>query len=289
MKFGVVLPNYGAETSRQVLVDTTCRAESLGFDSAWLTDHLALPEAEAGAYARIFETISALGYLAGMTTRIRLGISALVLPQRSPVEIARQIATIDQLSGGRLMLAAGVSWSAGEYAALGQSFANRGRRMDEALQVLRILWSGQRLVSFTGKFYNFDQLVFEPGPAQPGGPPLWIAGNSAAALDRAVRLGDGWHPNARTPEKLKAELGTVRDRLAGKPFTVCLRIRLQFGAASGPELPLAGTPVEIASQLEAYHSAGMDYAVLHFLAGSQGEREQAMRRFSREVMPRLVG
>jgi len=101
MKFGVVLPSYGAQSGRLATVDTALAAESLGFDSAWTTDHLALPQADAARYSPLLEAVTTLAYLAGLTQRVRLGISALVLPQRNPVEVARQIATLDVLSGGR--------------------------------------------------------------------------------------------------------------------------------------------------------------------------------------------
>src|SRR3972149_5210821 len=113
MKFGIVLPNFGQDATRLSIVDTTLAAESLGFDSVWVTDHLALPQSNARQYGLIFEAVTTLSYLAGSTGRIRLGISALVLPQRNPVEIAKELATLDVLSGGRVILAAGIGWASG--------------------------------------------------------------------------------------------------------------------------------------------------------------------------------
>lgn len=176
MKFGIVLPNYGPDATRLTILDTALAAERLGYDSVWVTDHLALPETDAERFGQIYETITTLSFLAGSTSRIRLGISALVLPQRNPVEIGKQLATLDVLSGGRLILAAGVGWSKGEFENLGYNFHNRGRRMDEALKVLRTLWRGNKVVSFKGKYYNFERAFFAPQPIQSGGPPLWVAG-----------------------------------------------------------------------------------------------------------------
>lgn len=286
MKFGVILPSYGPQASRLSIVDTLLAAESLGFDSAWTTDHVALPEADAERFGNIFEALSTLGYLAAMTSRIRLGISALVLPQRNPVEIAKQLATLDVLSGGRIMLAAGVGWSAGEYANLGYSFKNRGKRMDEALQVLRTLWRGGKVISYQGKYYSFERVLFSPGTLQSGGPVLWVAGDSPRALRRAVFYADGWHPNTRTPEELAATLKVARPLLLNRPFTVSMRAHVRFGEAD-PQIPLSGSPQDVIAMLQRYAEAGMTYATLEFDAESQAARERAMKTFAKQVLPAL--
>ena len=285
MKFGVILPSFGNGATRLGMVDCLLAAERLGFDSAWLTDHLALPQADAERFGHLFEAVSSLGYLAALTSRIRLGISSLVLPQRNPVEVAKALATLDVLSGGRTLLAVGVGWSEGEFRNLGANFKDRGKRMDEAVQVLRSLWRGGRVVQYSGKYYQFEDLVFSPQPVQAGGPPLWVAGDAPVALKRALRLGDGWHPNARPPEELARALQPYHAMLARRPFTVCLRLRLNF---ERPEASLHGAPEEVAEQLRAYESAGMNYALIHFEAETHAERERAMRRFAQEVVPALA-
>ncbi|HZW03364.1 MAG TPA: LLM class flavin-dependent oxidoreductase, partial [Anaerolineaceae bacterium] len=223
MKFGVVLPSYGPQSGRSPIVDTALAAERLGFDSAWATDHLALPESDSERFGHIYESLITLSYLAASTLTLRLGTSALVLPQRNPVEVAKQAATLDVLSGGRVILAAGIGWSEGEYHNLGHDFHNRGKRMDEALRVLRTLWRGQRTASFKGQYYNFEKVVFSPGPIQSGGPELWVGGNSRAALRRAAYLADGWHPNARGVETLQRMLKGAAVLLGKRPFAVALR------------------------------------------------------------------
>ncbi len=283
--WGVALPNYGPHAERLVLVDTAQAAEDLGFDSVWLTDHVALPEEDAARFGRILEAITSLAYLAGVTQRIGLGLSALVLPQRNPVVVAKQLATADRLSGGRVRLAAALGWSRGEFANLGADFSTRARRLEEGLRLLRTLWRGPRVVSFAGEFYRVTRAVMEPPPLQPGGPPLWVAGNSPQALQRALFYADGWHPNARAPQWLAQRLQAQRAAMAARPFDVVLRIRLDFAAAQGPEGGLFGPPEQVARQLAAQARAGATGFVINFLAPTPQERLRAMRRFVEQVQP----
>jgi probable F420-dependent oxidoreductase len=283
IKFGVILPSYGTQANRLPIVDTANLAESLRFDSIWLTDHLALPQADSERFPRLFESISTLGYLAGITRYVKLGISALVLPQRHPFEVAREMATIDVLSGGRTILATGIGWSEGEYNNLGYNFHNRGRRMDEALKVLRTCWRGRETVSFQGEFYNFEQAYFSPLPLQEGGPPLWVAGNSSVALRRAMNLADGWHPTNINVASLQRAVDSFSPIVKARPFTVCCRLRLSFQQNASAQL--SGSPGEVIAGLREYISAGMNYALLHFDSDSQAARQRAMHLFAAEVAP----
>jgi probable F420-dependent oxidoreductase len=282
-KFGVILPSYGKQANRLPIVDAANLAESLRFDSVWLTDHLALPQAESERFPRLFEAISTLGYLAGITHHIRLGISALVLPQRHPFEVARAIATVDVLSGGRTLLAVGIGWSEGEYQNLGYNFRNRGRRMDEAVKVLRTCWRGREVVSFQGKYYQFDQAYFSPLPLQEGGPPLWAAGNSAAALRRAMSLADGWHPTNISAADLSRATASFDPLIKARPFTVCCRLRLSFSESAGAQV--SGSVGQVIEQLKQYTAAGMNYALLHFEGESPAAQQRAMQLFAQEVAP----
>ncbi len=285
MHFGVILPTFGESANRESILETAQAAENLGFDSIWMTDHLALPISDAARFGRIYEAVSTLAFLAGKTQKIRLGTSVLVLPQRNPVEIAKQIATIDDLSNGRVMLAVGVGWSQGEYANLGYDFHNRGSRMDEAIQVLKSLWSGEESISFHGKHYDFKDAVISPSPMQRGGPPVWVGGGSAAALRRAVSLGDGWHPNVQSPSALREALQTIPSDLRPNNFTVCPRIKLNFNRDDLPENTLHGTPQKVIRQIQAYRTAGITGAVIAFDAENTSARLQMLKQFSEEVMP----
>jgi probable F420-dependent oxidoreductase len=285
MKFGVVLPTYGKGATRLGILDTALAAEELGYDSIWVTDHLALPQEDAERFGHIFEAVTTLSYLAASTRQIRLGISALVLPQRNPLEVGKELATLDALSGGRVILATGIGWSAGEYANLGYDFRNRGKRMDEALKVLRTLWRGGKVISFNGTYYRFEKVVLSPPPVQPGGPPLWVAGDSPTALKRAVYYADGWHPNTQPVEQLRSALESVRPLLLNRPFTVCMRARLQFSTEPQPGQPFSGTPEQIAGQLREYQQAGVDYVIFSCSAETQGERERWLKIFQEQVNP----
>ena len=288
MKFGVVLPSFGPKAGRLSILDTALSAEQLGYDSVWLTDHLALSAPEAGDFGNLFEAVTTLAYLAGSTGRIRLGISSLVLPQRNPVEVAKQIAAVDLLSGGRVILAAGIGWSKSEYANLGSSFENRAARMDEALKVLRSLWrGGNKPVSFHGKYYYFDHVVFSPGSVQLGGPPLWIGGNSPAALRRAIMLADGWHADNLPAPALAQMLSSVRPMLAQRPFSVSMRTSLTLHASEDDYKSLYGSPEELIQQLRAYEQAGLDTVIFSVPAETQAERERTLRGFAQDVIPAL--
>lgn len=288
MNFGVVLPTYGKYATRYAILDTALSAEELGFDSVWVTDHLALPQADANRFGHIFEAVTTLSYLAASTRRVRLGISALVLPQRNPLEVGKQLATLDALSGGRVILAAGIGWSAGEYANLGYNFRNRGKRMNEALQVLRTLWRGGKVISFSGQFYKFEQVVLSPPPVQAGGPPIWVAGDSPAALKRAVYYADGWHPNGQQPQAIADALHSVKNLLGARPFSVCVRARLDFDAPAGSQPgALSGSPAQIAATLHEYNRAGVDSVILSCAAETQGARERSLKTFIDQVAPAL--
>lgn len=289
MKFGVVLPTYGEKASRLAVVDTALLAESLGYDSVWVTDHLALPEVDSQRFGTIFEALTTLGYLAASVPRVKLGVSALVLPQRNPVEAGKQLATLDVLSGGRLILAAGIGWSRGEYANLGYDFKNRARRMEEAMKILRTLWRGQRVVSFSGRYYSFENMVIDPRPLQPGGPPLWAAGDSAAALQRGLRLADGWHPNAMLPEALAWLLAPHQAALRLRPFTIAMRQRLEWGAPHDPRSAyLTGGADEMIQRLRTLQGLGVSQVLLTPQAESQRERDNVLQHFAAEVMPALA-
>ncbi len=194
MKFGVCVPNYGETGSPEAVRNVAVEAERLGYDSVWSTDHILIPPDSGTPYDRILESITTLAYLAPITTKVRLGISSLITAMRNPAVVAKQLATIDNLSNGRLILATSAGWNEKEFGHLGSNFHNRGRRLDESLRLIRTLWNGR--TSFESKRLpqKFSNTTFYPPPVQKH-LTIWIAGSSPAAMKRAATLGDGWHPH----------------------------------------------------------------------------------------------
>jgi len=230
MKFGVCVPNYGESSSREALGTVAWEAERTGCDSLWTTDHILMPRNSGTPYERIFDSITTLAYLAPITNRVRLGISSLIIAMRNPVVVAKQLATIDNLAGGRLMLAIGAGWNEKEFASLGSNFRNRGRRVDASIRLLRALWRGE--TSFKSRVLGIDfrDAVFEPHPTQKN-LSIWIGGTSKAAMKRAVTLGDAWHPNVQPLDqftKLVADFRAVSPDARTKE--ICVRIAINSRA-----------------------------------------------------------
>ena len=278
MRVGVALPNYGPLASPETLVRLARHAEDAGFDSVWLSDHLVAPlgatsvypydrrpdarAGDMGVIERFYEPMVTLAFLAGQTRRVRLGISAYVMPYRNPVLTAKHVATLDDLSGGRTILAVGTGWLREEFAALNVPFAARGRRTEEYLAVCKALWAGGE-AHFAGTHYRLPPVRTGPPPAQRPHPPLWIAGNSTRALERAARLGDGWHAIDLAPGELAPLVGTLRAQVAAAgraadAVTVSLRKGVRPGGAGRP---LYGDPDALRRDRDAYAAAGLDYLV----------------------------
>ena len=199
MKFYVALPNFGRGSTVQAMAELAQEAEELGFDGIATTDHLLVPRGQPERYERIFEAMTVLAYIAGRTQRVKLLTSVIVLFMRNPFVVAKQAATIDQLSGGRLVLGLGVGWQEQEFANVHAEFRHRGRRMDEALRLFRHLFSGAQQ-PFEGEFYAYDDGVFDPLPVQREKLPILLGGNSDAAIRRAARAAEMWESTGIDPE-----------------------------------------------------------------------------------------
>jgi probable F420-dependent oxidoreductase len=192
---------------------------------------------------------------------VRLGVSAYVMPYRNPIVTAKQVATIDRLSGGRLVLAIGTGWLAEEFAALDVPFAGRGRRTDDYVAVCKALWAGGE-AHFDGETYRLPPVRTGPTPAQRPHPPLWIAGNSARGIARAARIGDGWHGIDLAPDELRPLAAAVRAAALAQgrtAFTVSIRKGVLPGGPTGHAL--YGDRDAIRRDLDAYRAAGLDYLV----------------------------
>ncbi len=204
MKLAVEFPSVAYREGPEAVARLARALEEIGFDQLDMFDHVMMgfPTASrpGGPYPPqmpILEALMLLSYAAAHTRRIGLGTEVLVLPQRQPVLVAKQVATLDTLSGGRVRLGVGVGWQASEYEALGVDFAGRGARMDEAIDLLRTCW-GEEHVDFQGDFYRVTAMAMEPKPPQAEKLPIWIGGTSPRALRRVGELGDGWLAMAYT-------------------------------------------------------------------------------------------
>ena len=178
MKFGLILPNFGAIAGADAIRQSAILAEELGFDSVWTTDHVLMPASMPDPYGNLVESLIALSLAAAVTRRVQLGTSIIVTPQREPVLLAKQLASIDAISGGRLILGAGVGWLEQEFAYLNADYATRGARFDEGLSLARALWGGKG--SFSGDYTTIDEALFSPYPVRGSDLPIWIGGNSRA-------------------------------------------------------------------------------------------------------------
>ncbi|MFQ5667857.1 MAG: LLM class F420-dependent oxidoreductase [Candidatus Binatia bacterium] len=229
LQFGVLLPQFGplarGADARDRIRTVAVRAEQLGYHVLWTAEHIIFPRTITTPYPYggrfpypvtdpVLDIVATLSYVAALTRRIRLGSSVLVLPYRNPIVLGKQLASLDVLSHGRLLLGVAGGWLKEEFDMLGVPFRERGRRLDEYIALLRSLWSEER-VTFRGRWFELQEAAFFPKPAQQP-PPIWIGGGSPAALRRVARAGDGWIAAPRpTLDDLAADIATIRHQAEG--------------------------------------------------------------------------
>ena len=216
MKLGIAVRSMGPQSSRETFLACVRAAEDAGFDDVWVADHIAIPPDDAeGSGGRYLDPLGALTYLAGATTRIGLGTGVINLPYRAPLPTAKAIATLQELSGGRLLLGIGAGWMEPEFRALGVPFSERGRRTDETLAFLNQCFANDVVEAHGQKF------LFLPRPPRP---PIYVGGAAPHALVRAARFGDGWMPMVANAESVRAPIAELRERFAaagkGEPAVV---------------------------------------------------------------------
>jgi probable F420-dependent oxidoreductase len=200
MKLGICVPHYGRPIEVDRMLAVVRHAEETGLDSVWVTDHVIVPRDVDIIYREhMLDPLAVLPWLAGVTKRILLGTSVVILPYRSPIPMTKLLASVDVLSGGRLIVGAAIGWMEGEFAALGVPFKERVSRSEEALQLMRALWTQERPEIETAR-HHLSGLHASPMPLQKPRPPIWIGGGSEGAFRRVARLGDGWHATASTPD-----------------------------------------------------------------------------------------
>jgi probable F420-dependent oxidoreductase len=223
MRVGIHLPHIGRKAGPEAIRRAPVQAEELGFVDAWTSEHIIIPKAAPYPPSAIFyDPVLTLTWAAAFTKRIGLGTSVLVLPMRHPLPLAKELATLQNLSEGRLILGAGVGWMEAEFAALGAPFRERGRRMDEGIALMRAVWN-QDPVTFPARHIPaiVEEMRMLPQPVQPI--PIWIGGSSKAALARAVRLAEGWHGSRLSPEQAAPVVRGLREQRPEPEFTISLR------------------------------------------------------------------
>ena len=281
--------------------------DALGFDSIWSGDHVAY----AGP---ILDPLMQLAQAAALSDRLTVGTAVYLLPLRHPAPVAKQVATLDTLSDGRVIFGVGVGGEFPvEFQLCGVPVEERGARLGEGIRVLRKLWSG-RPVAHEGRFHSFPEVAIEPAPAQPGGPPIWCGGRADPALRRAGRLADGWMSYVVTPGRYRRSLETIaaaadaagrsltrfgtshllfvrldKDRESALTFAakfLSVRYAMDFSRAAERYCAL-GEPQAVADAIRAFHDAGMRHLVIHTLA-PENEKAAHLQRFADEVMPLLA-
>ena len=187
----MILPNYGRDATPDGIRRTAELAEELGFASVWTTEHIIVGAEAADMYGRVYDPLVTLGWIAGWTQRIGLGTSIVLVPLHNPMHLAKEVATVQELSGGRFHLGVGMGWHKDEYDFMGVPFKGRGRRADEAIRLMRAVWNGDS--DFEGELWSFHDAMSEPHPSPL--PEIWVGGSSDRAIRRALHLGDVWHPS----------------------------------------------------------------------------------------------
>jgi probable F420-dependent oxidoreductase len=301
MDYGVHLPHLGRAVDGATLQRFAHRAESIGYHSAWVSDHIAWPAAIESKYPYSddgtfpappgvpwLDPLGTLLYVAACTERIRLGTTVLILGYRPPVQTAKLIATLDHLSGGRTILGVGVGWMREEFEVLGMPFDHRGARADEQLQVFEALFT-QEQPSFEGRFYRFPPVGFQPRPVQ-ARVPVWVGGGTEAAFRRCVRFGDVLHVAFTPLERIREHIArtvALAEEAGRDPASIgySARVYLDFDGTMDPAKSLSGPPARMLETIEQFREAGVGHLLLDPVArGGVEGRLEAVERFAAEVM-----
>lgn len=302
---GITLPAVGPAGDREFILMVAEAADRLGYHSIWTTDHVVFPANRVSAYPYERSTtgqflhagiawldpIAVMGVVTGATERVQIGTSVLIVPYRNPLVLANELATLDRLSSGRILLGVGVGWMDEEFEALGVPKRERGRRTDEYLEAMRLLWAGPGPTSFEGRSVRFQDVVLGTAPVRAGGPPVFVGGNSEAALRRAGKSGNGWMGFEVFPDELPAARDAIQ-RAAKDSGRDPLEVTLSVVRGLVPPFEvsnftperrcIAGGADDIRAELKRYEDEGVDLVIFQ-LAMLPGEMIQTMEWFVEEV------
>jgi probable F420-dependent oxidoreductase len=269
MRVGIHLPQIGRKAGPDAIRRAAVQAEDLGFGDVWTSEHIILPSGAPYPPSAVFyDPVLALTWAAAFTRRVGLGTSVLVLPMRHPLPLAKELASLQNLSEGRLILGAGVGWLEAEFAALGVPFKERGRRMDEGIAMMRAVWT-EDPVTFPARWIPavVDQMRMLPKPVKPI--PIWIGGSSEAALSRALRL-DGWHGSRLSPDEAASIVRRLREQRPEPGFAISLRTSWD-GKDDG----------ELGARLAAYAAVGVGHVLVEPAERSLDDWLRAVERIAR--------
>jgi len=304
MEFGICVPHYGKPVDIERTLGVARSAEELGFASVWVTDHLFVPRTMEIIYRdNMLEPLTLLSHLAAVVPRVRLGTSVIILPYRNPIIVAKTLATIDQLSHGRLIFGAAVGWMEEEFRALKVPFAERGALSDESLRIIRDIWT-HGVVSHQGTYYQYEDMQASPRPVQQPGPPIWIGGNSARARRRVAELGDGWHTSSLNAAAMAPgcthlrELWKKHGRQGQPVFSARTDLAIEgvsdtalsYSPRPGrpPRIPMHGSVGAIVEALGAFQEIGVDHVVFETSTQSHHGALATMEAFMQKVQPQLA-
>jgi len=251
VRLGLHLPQFRVPTTGPAIAAVARAAEDAGIDDVWVSDHIALAPGSSRPPADFHDALTVLTWAAAATDRVGLGTSVLVAPYRNPVVLAKSLASLDRLSGGRVIAGLASGWLRPEFAALNVPYGQRGRLTNEAIDICRALWSGATEYEIDGRVVRDTGIA--PLPAHPGGPPIWVGGNSDAGIRRAARAGDGWHTTISDPATLTERLAVLEDALVsvGRSRASCaVSVRLRTNAR------------ELASQIATLRALGVDHLLV---------------------------
>jgi probable F420-dependent oxidoreductase len=290
MEFGLVLPTMPKGASVEGIEAAAEAAARLGWHSVWATDHLLVPRSAAREYGEIFEAIETLAYVGARHEALKLGTSVIVVPLRNAVVLAKELATLDALTRGRVIAGVGVGWNEPEYANVGvaERFRRRGAYLDETIRLWRHLWSGTE-EPFRGRFHRFNDFAFGPLPAQGDRLPIWVGGRSDAAYRRAGAVGDGYHASMSSPAQFAVRVPIVRKAAddAGRPMPVLsARVRVKFGPqpSAGPSYVMAGTAEQMVAEIDAFADEGVTLLVVGFGETDPEKAVAVIETFDRDVV-----
>jgi alkanesulfonate monooxygenase SsuD/methylene tetrahydromethanopterin reductase-like flavin-dependent oxidoreductase (luciferase family) len=291
MRIGLILPNTGPGAGPETLDAAAETAGRLGWSSVWATDHLLVPVGpEADEYGRTLEATSALTWVAARHPQLAVGFSVLIPAMRDAPFLAKQLATIDVLTGGRLIVGVGSSQSHDlpEYENLGKAdrFARRGAYLDETIALWRHLWGG-RTDPFDGEFHHLRDFVFDPLPVQGASLPLWCGGRADKVLRRAATSCEGYHAAQTGPDDVLERLPKLRaftEEAGRPPLTISVRARVRFDAGPLPVYSLHGASEQMRADVAAFARIGVDELVVVFPDRDPERLAAAIERFDAEVV-----